>query len=111
MRIQSERRTKMFDLLRRHASLRLRFLLLVLSAATLVSIGACNKKTQPSAAESSPKTFASPDDAGKGLLEAAKSGNQETVLAIFGPGSKELIYTGDAAEDNASLSGFVQAYQ
>jgi len=101
----------MFDLLRSHAGIRLRFLLLVLSAATLVSIWACNKKTQPSAAESSPKTFASPDDAGKGLFEAAESGNQETVLAIFGPGSKELIYTGDAAEDKASLNGFVQAYQ
>jgi Protein of unknown function (DUF2950) len=99
----------MFDLLRSHASLR--FLLLVLSAAMLVSIWACNKKTQPSAAESSPKNFASPDDAGKGLFEAAKSGNQETLLAILGPGSKEFIYTGDAAVDKASLDGFVQAYQ
>jgi Protein of unknown function (DUF2950) len=101
----------MFDLLRSHASLRLRFLLLVLSAATLVSIWGCNKKTQPSAAQASPKKYASPDDAGKGLFEAAKSGNQETVLAIFGPGAKELVYTGDAAEDKASLDGFVRAYQ
>jgi hypothetical protein len=101
----------MFDLLRSHASLRLRFLLLVLSAATLVSIWGCNKKTQPSAAQASPKKYASPDDAGKGLFEAAKSGNQETVLAIFGPGAKELVYTGDAAEDKGSLDGFVRAYQ
>jgi hypothetical protein len=77
----------------------------------LVSIWACNKKAQPSAAESSPKNFASPDDAGKGLFEAAKSGSQETVLAIFGSGAKELVYTGDAAEDKASLDGFVRAYQ
>lgn len=44
-------------------------------------------------------------------LCAAKSGNQDTLLAIFGPGSKELIFTGDAAEDKASLDGFVRAYQ
>jgi len=101
----------MFDLLRNRASLGLRFLLPVVSTVALVSIWACNKKTQPSAAESSHKTFASPDDAGKGLLEAAQSGNQETILAIFGPAYKEIIYTGDAAEDKASLDGFVRAYQ
>jgi hypothetical protein len=101
----------MFDLLRNRASLGLRFLLLTVSAATSVSIWACNKKAQPSAAQASPKTFASPDDAGKGLFEAAQSGNQETILAIFGPPYKEIIYTGDTAEDKASLDGFVRAYQ
>ena len=101
----------MFDLLRNRASLGLRFLLLVVSTVALVSVWACSKKVQPSAAQASPKAFASPDDAGKGLFEAAKSGNQETLLAIFGPGSKDFIYTGDAAVDKASLDGFVQAYQ
>jgi len=101
----------MFDLLRNRARLGLRFLLPVVSTVALVSIWACNKKAPPSTAQASPKTFASPDDAGKGLFEAAKSGNQETLLAIFGPGSKELIYTGDTAEDKASLDGFVRAYQ
>jgi hypothetical protein len=101
----------MFDLFRNRASLGLRFPLLVVGAATLLSIWACNRKEQPSHAQASPKTFASPDDAGKGLFEAVKSGDQETVLAIFGSGAKELIYTGDAAEDKSSLDGFVRAYQ
>ena len=101
----------MYELLRNRANFGLRFLLLIASAATLFSIWACNKKAQPFAADASPKTFASPADAGKGLFEAAKSGNQETLLAIFGPGSKELIYTGNATEDKASLDGFVRAYQ
>jgi hypothetical protein len=77
----------------------------------MVSQWSCNKKEQPSAAQATAKTFASPDEAGKGLFEAAKSGNPDTVLAIFGPGAKELVYTGDAAEDKASLEGFVRAYQ
>jgi hypothetical protein len=100
----------MFDLVRNRASLG-RFLVLVVGAATLLSIWGCNKNEQASPAQATAKTFASPDDAGKGLFEAAKSGNQETVLAIFGPGAKELVYTGDAAEDKASLDGFVRAYQ
>ena len=101
----------MYESLRSRANLGVRFLMLVVSAATLVSIWACNKKTQPPAAQASPKTFASPDDAGKSLFEAAKSGNQETVLTILGPTNKEIIYTGDAVEDKASLDGFVRAYQ
>jgi hypothetical protein len=101
----------MYELLRNRASFRLRALLLMVSAATLFSIWACGNNTQPSAAQSAPKNFASPDDAGKGLFEAAKSGNQEAVLAIFGSANKELISTGDAAEDKASLAGFAQAYQ
>jgi hypothetical protein len=101
----------MFDLVRNRANLGLRYLLLVVGAATLLSIWGCNKNEQASPAQASAKTFASPDEAGKGLFEAAKSGNQETVLAIFGPGAKEIVYTGDAAEDKASLDGFARSYQ
>jgi hypothetical protein len=101
----------MFDLVRNRGSLGLHFLQVSVGAAMLLSVWACNKTEQPAPSQASPRTFASPDDAGKGLLEAAKSGNQETVLALFGPGTKELIYTGNAAEDKASLDGFVQAYQ
>src|SRR5579863_4222012 len=101
----------MFALLRSRARLELRFLLLTVSAAALFSIWACGNKTQPSIAQTSPKNFASPDDAGKGLFEAAQSGNQDAVLAIFGAANKEIIYTGDAAEDKASLNGFARAYQ
>lgn len=101
----------MYELPRNRSSLGLNFLLLMVGVATLFSIWACGNKAQPSAAQASPKTFASPDDAGKALVEAAKSGNQDTLLAIFGPGSKELIFTGDAAEDKESLDGFVRAYQ
>lgn len=78
----------------------------------LLSLAACSKKEQPapSATPAAPQTFASPDAAGKALVEAAKSQSQDTMLAIFGPGSKDLIYSGDPTEDKASMEGFVQAY-
>jgi len=105
----------MYELLRNRASLRMRSLLLMVSAAALFSIWGCGSgngnKAQPSEAQAAPKTFASPDDAGKSLYDAAKSGNQEAVASIFGAGSKDLISTGNAADDKASLSGFAQAYQ
>jgi hypothetical protein len=54
--------------------------------------------------------FTSPDDAGNGLLDAAKSGDQNAVLAIFGPQSKEIIFSGDAVQDKATVDAFVAAY-
>ena len=100
----------MLNVVRNHSSRSARVLLLTIGVVVLLAISACTKKEQPAPASASPQAFASPEAAGKALVEAAKSQNQDTILAIFGPGSKELIYSGDAAEDKASFDGFVQAY-
>ena len=39
---------------------------------------------------SSQKTFASPEAAGEALFEAAKAGDQNALLAVFGPEGKDL---------------------
>lgn len=85
----------------RRIAVRIRFLLLAL----IVPLAACSKSDKPSY-----RVFASPDDAGNGLLEAAKSGDQKTVLAIFGPQSKEIIFSGDVVQDKATVDAFVTAY-
>jgi hypothetical protein len=86
----------------------------MIGIVVLFSFAACSTKEQPApaptAAQATPQTFASPDAAGKALMEAAKSQNQDTMLAIFGAGSRDLIYTGDPTEDKASMEGFVQSY-
>ena len=46
----------------------------------------CNKTAKPSFT-----AFSSPDEAGNGLLNAAKAGDQNALLAIFGPDSKDII--------------------
>jgi hypothetical protein len=74
--------------------------------ALLVLLAACSKSDKPS-----PSVFASPDAAGNALLEAAKSGDQNAVLAIFGPESKEIIFSGDAVQDKTTIDAFVAAYQ
>src|SRR5271169_4114235 len=73
--------------------------------AMIVTLAACNRAEQPSY-----KVFASPDEAGKELLEAAKSGDLNAVLAIFARESKEIISSGDAVQDRATVDQFVAAY-
>jgi len=57
------------------------------------------------------KTFASPDEAVKALVEAAKSNNRSELLAIFGPAGKELISSGDKVQDKAGCQKFLKAYE
>ena len=78
-----------------------RFLLLGL----VIFLAGCRNSHKPSY-----RVFASPEDAGEGLLDAAKSGDQNAVLAVFGPESKEIIFSGDAVQDKATVDAFVTAY-
>jgi hypothetical protein len=79
-----------------------RFLLL----AVVVTLAGCTKTEQPSF-----KTFSSPEDAGNALLQAGKSGDQNAILAIFGPESKALIFSGDSVQDKATVEAFMAGYQ
>lgn len=99
----------MFDFVGKRRYFDGRHLLLAASVAMLLPITACNKQGS-STAPAGPQTFASPEDAGKALADAAKSQNEEQLRQIFGSGS-DIISSGDVAEDKASLSGFSQAYQ
>jgi len=77
----------------------------LLFLALIISLTACSKSDKPSQT-----VFASADDAGNALLQAAKSGDPTALLAIFGPESKEIIYSGDAAQDKTVVDAFVEAY-
>jgi uncharacterized protein YegP (UPF0339 family) len=85
----------------RRIAITARFVLLAL----IIPLASCGKSDKPSY-----RVFSSPDDAGSGLLEAAKSGDQNAVLAVFGPESKDIIFSGDAVQDKATVDAFVTAY-
>ncbi|HEX7158551.1 MAG TPA: DUF2950 domain-containing protein [Edaphobacter sp.] len=70
----------------------------------VIPLAAC-RSNKPSS-----RTFATPDDAANALLDAAKSGDQAALLAIFGPDSKGLISSGDAVQDKNTAAAFVAAY-
>ena len=71
----------------------------------LIFLTACNRSTKPSF-----RVFASANDAGNALLDPAKSGDKDALLAIFGTDAKDLISSGDAVQDKAAMDGFVAAY-
>jgi hypothetical protein len=78
----------------------------LLLVALIISLAACSKSDKPSL-----RVFASPDDAGNALREAAQSGDENAVLAIFGADSKEIIYSGDPVQDKDATNAFAAAYQ
>src|SRR5262249_23737433 len=57
-----------------------------------------------------PKTFASPEAAGAALIEAAKAGDQNALMGIFGPEGKDILYSGDAVSDKNIRERFVTKY-
>ena len=73
--------------------------------AVVISFLGCNRVSKPSLT-----TFSSPDEAGKGLLDAAKGGDQNALLPIFGPDSKDIVFSGDAVQDKAAVGAFVNGY-
>jgi hypothetical protein len=79
--------------------------------AIIISLAACRKPQKVAASNETQKTFASPQEAGAALLVAAKSGNQDSLLEIFGPGAKDVLFSGDAAKDKNALDDFASAYQ
>ena len=45
------------------------------------------------------KGFATPEDAVKAVMTAARNNNDKELIAIFGPSAKDLIFSGDAVAD------------
>jgi hypothetical protein len=78
--------------------------------STLSLLASCNNPEKATSEQAVQKTFASPADAGAALLDAAKSGDQSALLAIFGPDAKDVLFTGDPVKDKDSLQDFVAAY-
>jgi hypothetical protein len=57
------------------------------------------------------KTFASPEEAGNALVQAARSNDEQALVQILGPAARELVASGDETEDAQNRADFVQHYQ
>jgi hypothetical protein len=100
----------MWRLVRNQKMLAARFAMFASLLAAIISLASCGKPENPPAEKAVQKTFASPADAGTAFLEAAKSGDQAALLAIFGPDAKGVLFSGDAVKDKDTLQDFVAAY-
>jgi hypothetical protein len=56
------------------------------------------------------KTFPSAEDAGAALLAATQSNDEKALLEILGPDAKQIVSSGDDAEDALSRATFVEKF-
>jgi len=71
---------------------------------------ACLVATGAIAAAGKQKSYATPEDAVTALVAALKDRKKDEMLAIFGPGSDAVLYSGDKVEDNNARERFLKAY-
>ena len=56
------------------------------------------------------RRFSSPETAVTSLVAAVRANDTQEMLAILGPGSKELIFSGDDVADSTEREKFITAY-
>ena len=56
------------------------------------------------------KSFATPEEAVKAAVDAAKNNNDKELLAIFGAQAKDLMFSSDAVADKQRRESFLAAY-
>ena len=100
----------MSGLLRNQKTLAAHLVMFVALLALISSLVACNKQGNTAPEKAVQRTFASPEDAGATLLDAAKSGDQAAMLAIFGPDAKDVLFSGDPVKDKDAFQDFVVRY-
>ena len=54
--------------------------------------------------------FKTPEEAVEALVKAARSGDSKSVVSILGPGSQELVSSGDPVEDADVRKEYLEAY-
>jgi len=57
------------------------------------------------------KTFSSAEEAGEALVAAARSNDEKAMLSILGADGKQIVSSGDEAEDAETRANFVEKYQ
>jgi len=56
------------------------------------------------------KTFKSPEEAVKALVDATRADDTAALEALFGPGSTDMIFSGDDVDDARGRAMFVKSY-
>ncbi len=62
------------------------------------------------AADPAQLAFKTPEAAVKALVRAARAADAKQMLALFGPGSEDLVASGDPVQDAGDLKNFARAY-
>jgi hypothetical protein len=83
---------------------------LLAAAAVVILVVGCF--TLPSVAQQAgQKTFSSAEEASNAMFTAAQSNDEKSMLNILGADGKEIVSSGDEAEDAQSRANFAARYQ
>lgn len=100
-----------------HGKTTMRLLFGALISASLLALPAqaADAAAKPAAAKQKPaaakqQVFATPDEAVKALVAAARGTDAKALLAVLGAGAKSLIDSGDAVADKERRARFVASY-
>jgi hypothetical protein len=82
----------------------------LLCVATLLILAGCSEQQQGQSAESS-LTFATPDEAVNALASAAEKHDVAELGRLFGPGTADLLSSGDEVEDRTAREAFLKRFK
>ena len=94
-----------------------RAVIIVIAGSLLAVPSAHAAEGKPQAAEAkkvsaaAQKSYASPEEAVKDLIAAAKAGDAKALAAILGADAKSILQSGDAVADKQGREGFVRSYE
>jgi hypothetical protein len=97
---------KKLDLLKRRALLAASLSVLVVAA--IMAVGFYQSVFAAEAKQIVQKTFKTPEEAAKSLVDAVKSNDTKEMLAIFGPAGKEIISSGDEVVNKRERENFIK---
>jgi hypothetical protein len=80
-----------------------------LCLATCIGFSGCDTKS-PAPQQASIKTFSSPEEAGAAIDEVVKANDVDAIPSILGPGSKDVILSGDSVADKNAADAFARRY-
>jgi len=86
----------------------LRWFGILIASGVLLTGGIAFGKAAPAVQKQ--KAFASPEEAVKAVITAARNNDDKELLAIFGAAAKDLIFSGDAVEDKQRRERLLKAY-
>ena len=81
----------------------------IVAAITILLTGCF--PTRSMAQQAGQKSFSSPEDASNALVTAAQNNDEKAMLDILGPDGKQIVSSGDEAEDAESRANFAKRYQ
>jgi Protein of unknown function (DUF2950) len=86
------------------------YCLAALGMLAVVFILGCSKQQTSSSTETSPKTFATPAEAGQALQTAVRAKDDKAITQVLGPKAKTLLSSGDPSVDAEAADSFTQKY-